>query len=328
MAENNNISNQSIEKTKSLNNDRECRNLISEQLLEAEKLKSDMIEVYDKNNLLFNEQKDTLRDLKLYKTIVKLIIFSIFGGVIVIGVYAQKYIDKRISIRIDKTESIIFANSSALSKNWLDALNSINKYSDYYLDEKSLIDSELRSNYLITVVWILASVPHDGFGFDFPGQTLWDRTKNSKDFEEEFYTKTNRHGDAIVQSNLGDCWLKYSASKSDLKKAADHYQMAIREYEEDQDKWGDESKYAAIEIMLGDLEQAKIIFKQALKIAPQDSFFYQSRQTFEETIYYKDLNLIAQRHGIKDYIDKFETIMRVIMGQQSNSADTKNSAAD
>ncbi len=327
MAEKDNT-NKNLEKSDPSNSDIATQELIAGQLIEAERLKSDMIEVYDKSSLLFNEQKDALRDLKIYKTIVQLIIFGILGGGIAIGAYLQKYIDKRISVRVDKTESIIFANSSALTDNWLDALNSINKHSDYFLNEKTLIDSELRSNYLLTVIWILANVPHDDFGFDWPGQSLWNKTKKSIDFEKEFYTKTKWHGDPIAQSNLGDCWFKYSTSKKDLKKAADHYEKAIREYGKNRDKWSDEAKVAAIKIMFDDIENAKNLFKEALKNAPQDSFFYQSAQKVEQNLYYKDLDLIAQRHGIMEYKDKFKSIIGVIMGQQSNTADEKSRAAD
>ena len=286
-------------------------------LEEIQLLKADIVDSLEKNRKLFDEQKDTFRDLKTYKVVVQLVIFGLIGGGIAGVTYLGRYVDGRIADRLEMTESLMFANNHGTTESWVEALSSIDKASDFYLNDKAVIGPKVRSNYYVSAIWILANVPHDGIGLDWPGSNLWKRIKESRGFENEFSMKREWSNDWAAQFNLGDCWLKYSSSNEDLITAGDHYKKVI-EVKPAVDALiivKARLRLATVHLILNETKTASEVLskvKALLPDLPKDHLLLKSADQLTEEVIseeFNDLLIIARRHGVKDYPSGFQKIL-------------------
>lgn len=189
-------------------------------------------------NIATDDLRWTIRELKHYKIVFRILLFAILSVVLGGSIWTiwelQGYVDKRIVTQIQRMDNLYIAVNYGSSDNFDDALALLETFWADYKSSKVQLSIQGKSFLNLNTLWILSNF-NKGYSSGRPGgEEMWKTLLADDTFRSEFLVGNKWYFDPYVCKNLAICYLKYGGSENDLEEAEQFLIRSLKHSEIDE----------------------------------------------------------------------------------------------
>ena len=189
---------------------------------------SKQLETITKGQDLLAKQETSLRELEVYKWVIRGILLVVLGGSVWTVLKYKEVIDTQIAARMVKSDRLNLAVFLANSGQWRESLSVLD---DVWADLKkssSSVDPEYRSFFYRNVLWVVSQAEERLPDGTWVGELEWKQLNQEPDFQREFVTTGRWDDDEAINNNFAFCHLKFGKDQDSLAVARRYFEKALQ----------------------------------------------------------------------------------------------------